>query len=539
MGNNTPLLQIYGGELSARAGKETVRYVDGFDPLSKGEWTFIAGVWDFDARTLLLRSGSSRALLSNRPMDLESDGISQRTFAAPNSEESAEQPYVLIGAKDIVHFGSATPPAIDNVRIYRRALTDDELDYLAHGSCIQYSTQTPPSGGSDASLPMPSTDQELDGRPQGPCGSYEAPVAVADVESLGEPSQQEPDGTTDPDLSPDIGNNVDEAGVLPELFGDPDLPPDIGVDSIIQQDPEPQVPLNYEQPASEESDFPQPIEGVSDAVAEMAESSGVYEGLENLEGTGSGPLDLSNQSSGSGSTVDATGITTSDTDVDYNAMQSELERRRQIEEGKRERQAMEDELARQQNELEAQQRQEAADAEAAAEAEAAANAEGTSTTSSGTTTTRTQTLTEKPTYKAVGDDVMSISRSGYAGGESYRIDLATRFIRSIEWSEVFDKPCRIGVREKGAIKERNNCHDHDGPVAWSRHEVRLAEPIVAIRSLRVCNNNNRKHRMKGIQIWGAVIDKNGAREDMPETTSEYTNNCDEWGETARCPNGKL
>lgn len=105
----------------------------------------------------------------------------------------------------------------------------------------------------------------------------------------------------------------------------------------------------------------------------------------------------SNQPSGSetGSTptysaeqpdFDGTGLATTGPDVDYDAIQSDLDRQRQIETARQEREALEEELARQQNELEAQRRAEAA-AEAA-EAEATAASEGGIQAGSGLRTVR-------------------------------------------------------------------------------------------------------------------------------------------------------
>jgi hypothetical protein len=60
-----------------------------------------------------------------------------------------------------------------------------------------------------------------------------------------------------------------------------------------------------------------------------------------------------------------------------------------------------------------------------------------------------------------------------------------------------------------------------------------------IRGIRVCNNDNSKHRLKGIQILNGGIDDNGERIDLPDTNSSEHANCDVWDNSTNCPSESL
>jgi hypothetical protein len=129
-GNNKgiPYLLLRNGQLTAMAGDQWRVNVDGIKHLPIDEWTFVAGVWDHDAGTLRLRSGSSEGKIDfGQPETVYEQKLWRH-------RDTSLRRTVFIGAQDFSGFGWPTKTLqIDDVRIYGTALSDDELDALASG----------------------------------------------------------------------------------------------------------------------------------------------------------------------------------------------------------------------------------------------------------------------------------------------------------------------------------------------------------------------------------------------------------------------
>ena len=59
----------------------------------------------------------------------------------------------------------------------------------------------------------------------------------------------------------------------------------------------------------------------------------------------------------------------------------------------------------------------------------------------------------------------------------------------------------------------------------------------AIVKLAVCNNDNRKERLKGIEIWGSRINDDGSATFDSDSNEVELPNCKEWGSAVICDEG--
>lgn len=136
-----PHLGFYGGKLTAKAGRFTMRFEDQIAQPPLDEWTFVAAVWDYQARTLRVYSGDSSVTYSDLQMDTAPGSrdipTSHPTFAAPGAASTEKQPYYFIGGSSFKHLGRTTwSTPIDEVRVFKRALSDDEIATLRSGGTL-------------------------------------------------------------------------------------------------------------------------------------------------------------------------------------------------------------------------------------------------------------------------------------------------------------------------------------------------------------------------------------------------------------------
>ena len=197
---------------------------------------------------------------------------------------------------------------------------------------------------------------------------------------------------------------------------------------------------------------------------------------------------------------------------------------------RREREAYQSELARQQNELERQRREEAA---AAAETEAGL-------------TTRQQGL-EKSGPRPTGERQFS-AVSGYTGDNQKLLDLETDFLRAVFWEERNNKPCYLKLNDAVPLNQEESPRDYPrwhectpgiGNIQNNRY-VSVPEGN-AIGRIEVCSSFNNNERLKGIRVFSDRINEDGSTTYVPgaSQTAEMNNCRDDWHQAVLCPSGTV
>ncbi len=171
-GTGHPALQIYGGRPKAvrgQAGRNAFVMTVGGSEVDMNTWTFVAGVFDYDSMTIQLHADGIPQLFDqdqrSNPlrMNLNSSDVGAQTeVVGPDGERGY---YLTIGANEFRRFGGvARSYAIDDVRIYTRALSEQAIANLA-------------------------------GQPGGGAAPNTAPSQYANIPVLGDP---DPIGNADP-----------------------------------------------------------------------------------------------------------------------------------------------------------------------------------------------------------------------------------------------------------------------------------------------------------------------------------------------------
>ncbi len=135
-----PVMQIYGGsvkQLRGSGGREAFSMsVDGFD-IKTDQWTFIAIVLDYELKTIRLQVDDSEPQILDRrrdgkPLRMEPNSWDVREQTILVGPDGKKGYYVTIGATEFSRFGGvARGYAIDDVRIYTRALSEQTIAGLA------------------------------------------------------------------------------------------------------------------------------------------------------------------------------------------------------------------------------------------------------------------------------------------------------------------------------------------------------------------------------------------------------------------------
>lgn len=145
--NNQPALRVFGGRVGVevRYANDTGR-VQSDRELPVGEWVPVAAVWDYDSRTVRLHVGAEVKVFEDLDMDVTSGHVAaQRLLIPPDAPAGTEaQPYVFIGARNFQFKGPAEGYAVDDVRLFRRALSESEVSALfAAGAPVSNVQVTP------------------------------------------------------------------------------------------------------------------------------------------------------------------------------------------------------------------------------------------------------------------------------------------------------------------------------------------------------------------------------------------------------------
>lgn len=117
------------------AGRKPVLYEG--EPIPPETWTFVAGVWDFEAHTLRLYNGEAARTFTNPNLDVAMQSERKRNqpeLKRPDDDEAEQRRYVFIGALDFKASRAARDVAIDDVRIYAGTLDDNAIAAIRNGS---------------------------------------------------------------------------------------------------------------------------------------------------------------------------------------------------------------------------------------------------------------------------------------------------------------------------------------------------------------------------------------------------------------------
>lgn len=143
------------------------------------------------------------------------------------------------------------------------------------------------------------------------------------------------------------------------------------------------------------------------------------------------------------------------------------------------------------------------------------------------------------------------SETAFSGDDRYvediiSLDLVDYALHSIEWYEERDRPCEIeiagyapGLEPYPTARKRLERCDGDGGSQASRKTVSLHGDRAAVRSLRVCQSSITTDRLKGIELDGNVISQNNVLTRDTASASVERANCADWGNRVGCPAGEV
>ena len=142
--------------------------------------------------------------------------------------------------------------------------------------------------------------------------------------------------------------------------------------------------------------------------------------------------------------------------------------------------------------------------------------------------------------------------AGRAGEMQRTLEFSNAFLTGIYWKETSDAPCRMGIvgwrpsqdgSEAGEVRDTltlgSACRDPIIALWDSGNSVDLDHPSeAAVGRIEVCNNTNRRYRLKGIRIWGDRINDDGSSTYVPNSDQRALPNCDTWSGSMLCGSGK-
>jgi hypothetical protein len=146
--------------------------------------------------------------------------------------------------------------------------------------------------------------------------------------------------------------------------------------------------------------------------------------------------------------------------------------------------------------------------------------------------------------------VKSTDISGRTGTEqTVREPGFNAFLYGLEFDEKGDKPCYVAARW-WRYNDQNQPADFTTKFDICRDAAKGDKPLVftqradlrlAIDSVKVCSNDNKKHRLKGVEVTAGSIDRNGSGvvESAVQKDSFDRPNCDSWNKVRSCEAGKV
>jgi hypothetical protein len=119
------MLSLSGGRAGMVPGSGGLSYPT---PIPYNEWIFVAGVIDMSARTAMLYQGGGAAVVKDGIAVVNDDAS---TYSHPNDPDAPKQPFMIVGAgKFSPWLNAERAMAIDDVRVYRGALSQEEIDAI-------------------------------------------------------------------------------------------------------------------------------------------------------------------------------------------------------------------------------------------------------------------------------------------------------------------------------------------------------------------------------------------------------------------------
>jgi hypothetical protein len=119
------MLSVSGGRAALVPGSGGLSYPA---PMPYDEWIFVAGVVDMSARTAMLYQGGGAAVVKDGIAVSNDDAT---TYKHPNDPDAPKQPFMIVGAgKFLPWLNAERAMAIDDVRVYRGALSQEEIDAI-------------------------------------------------------------------------------------------------------------------------------------------------------------------------------------------------------------------------------------------------------------------------------------------------------------------------------------------------------------------------------------------------------------------------
>jgi hypothetical protein len=138
-----PALKLVDRRLTGVAGRgRTGVKVQIPEQIPVDTWVRVAGVWDFDARSLRLHAGENTELFEDMRMSVSAGQVPrQRGFPRPDDPDGEKLPYVFIGASNFNLYNfPASGVAIDDVRVVSGALSARQIAALDDGAGAEADT---------------------------------------------------------------------------------------------------------------------------------------------------------------------------------------------------------------------------------------------------------------------------------------------------------------------------------------------------------------------------------------------------------------
>ncbi|NNL88562.1 MAG: LamG domain-containing protein [Marinicaulis sp.] len=215
---------IFNGSLAVRAGPRGVSFSGPRPP--HDEWVFVAGVVDMAEGWARIHIAEGVSTMSG----LDTTTTSPRVYPDPDNPDAEKQAYLFIGGKSHDVFGATRRPlAIDDVRIYAGALSEDQVAAIRDGGAMIGETEKN-SEVDIASLPGDQYESEelpgdqYDSQPL-PDDRYKFEAKTSEARSVG----AMPNEFEDPDFrTPGIAPELDEGserpvGQVPDEINNPEI----------------------------------------------------------------------------------------------------------------------------------------------------------------------------------------------------------------------------------------------------------------------------------------------------------------------------
>jgi len=206
-----------GGQNLMRANKRMLASAGGYDAsqgdvLRNGQWVFVAGVFDNENKTVTVHARNRKS-----EPKLIKGGI------------KVDKPDIWIGAGHDSRFTAANPMVIDDLRVYGRILSPENLLQVKSGKQIPGDQFDPPTAipGDQFVLPTAIPGDQFVLPTAIPGDQFDSPTAIPGDQFDPTAPTQLPGDMFEPDVPIEIGDAepviddpVEQEGAMPKRFGD-------------------------------------------------------------------------------------------------------------------------------------------------------------------------------------------------------------------------------------------------------------------------------------------------------------------------------